>query len=35
MQKPLWFEINKKDFEELTRDIYNDQNNNDFKELMI
>ena len=31
MQKPLWFEINKKEFEELTRDIYNNQDNNDFK----
>ena len=40
MQKPLWFEINKKEFEELTRNIYNNQDNNDFKviitkELMI
>ena len=25
MQKPLWFEINKKEFEELTRDVYNNQ----------
>ena len=31
MQKPLWFEINRKYFEELTRDIYNNQDNNDFK----
>ena len=31
MQKPLWFEINKKEFEELTRDIYNNQDNNNFK----
>ena len=31
MQKPLWFEICKKEFEELTGDIYNNQNNNDFK----
>ena len=31
MQKPLWFEINKKEFEELRRDIYNNQGNNDFK----
>ena len=31
MQKPLWFKINKKEFEELTRDIYNNQDNNDFK----
>ena len=31
MQKPLWFEINKKEFEELTRNIYNNQDNYDFK----
>ena len=31
MQKPLWFEISKKEFEELTRTIYNNQDNNDFK----
>ena len=31
MQRPLWFGINKKEFEELTRDIYNNQDNNDFK----
>ena len=31
MQKPLWFEINKKEFEELTGDIYHNQDNNDFK----
>ena len=31
MQKPLWFEINKKEFEELTGDIYNNQDNNNFK----
>ena len=31
MQKPLWFEINKKEFEELTENIYNNQNNKDFK----
>ena len=31
MQKTLWFEINKKEFEELTRDIYSNQDNNDFK----
>ena len=31
MQKPLWFEINKKEFEELTRNIYSNQDNNDFK----
>ena len=31
MQKPLWFEMNKEEFEELTREIYNNQDNNDFK----
>ena len=31
MEKPLWFQINKKEFEELTRDIYNNRDNNDFK----
>ena len=31
MQKPLWIKINKKEFEELTGDIYNNQNNNDLK----
>ena len=31
MQKPLWFETNQKEFEELTGDIYNNQDNNDFK----
>ena len=31
MQKPLWFEMNKEEFEELTRKIYNNQDNNDFK----
>ena len=30
-QKPLWFKINKPEFEELTRDIYNNQDNEDFK----
>ena len=30
-QKPLQFEINKKEFEESTGDIYNNQENNDFK----
>ena len=34
IQKPLWFEINKKEFEELTRDIYNNQYNNDFKAII-
>ena len=31
MQKALWFKINKKEFEELTGDIYNNQDNNNFK----
>ena len=31
MQKPIWFEINKKEFQELPIDIYNNQDNNDFK----
>ena len=31
MQRPLWFEINKKEFEELAGSIYNNQGNNDFK----
>ena len=31
MQKPLWLELNKKEFEELTRNIYSNQDNNDFK----
>ena len=31
MQKPLWFKINRKKFDELTRNIYNNQDNNDFK----
>ena len=30
MQKP-WLEINRKEFEELTGDIYNNQGNDDFK----
>ena len=30
-QKPLWFEINKKEFEELTGDVYNNQDSNSFK----
>ena len=34
IQKPLWFEINKKEFEKLTRDIYNNQYNNDFKAII-
>ena len=28
---PLWFKINKPEFDELTSDIYNHQNNKDFK----
>ena len=31
MQKPLQFEINIKEFEELTRNIYNNQDNDAFK----
>ena len=31
MQKPIWFQLNKKEFEELARDIYNNQDNDDFK----
>ena len=31
MQKPLWFKINRKEFEELKGDIYNNQDNNDCK----
>ena len=31
MLKPLWFERNQKEFEELTGDIYSNQDNNDFK----
>ena len=31
MQKLLWFEINKKEFEELKGDIYNNQDDNNFK----
>ena len=31
MQKPWWFKINKPEFEELASDIYDNQNNNDFK----
>ena len=31
MQKPWQFKINKPEFEKLTSDIYNNQNNKDFK----
>ena len=31
MQKPIWIRINKKEFDELTEDTYNNQNNNNFK----
>ena len=31
MQKPLWVKINKPDFEELARDIYDNQDDEDFK----
>ena len=30
-QMPLWFKINKPEFDELTSNIYNHQNNKDFK----
>ena len=33
-QKPLWFEINKPKFNELTRDIYDNQDNKDFKNMI-
>ena len=31
MQRPLWFKINKPEFDELTSNIYDNQNNKDFK----
>ena len=31
MQIPLWFKINKPEFDKLTSDIYDNQNNKDFK----
>ena len=31
IQIPLWFKINKPEFDELTSNIYNNQNNKDFK----
>ena len=31
MQIPLWFRINKSEFDELTNDIYDYQNNKDLK----
>ena len=31
MQKPIWFEINKKEIQELARHIYKNEDNNDFK----
>ena len=31
IQKPWWFKINKPEFEELTSDIYDNQNNKHFK----
>ena len=31
MQIPLWFKINKSEFDEITSDIYDNQNNKDFK----
>ena len=30
-QKPLWFEINKQQFEKLRREVYNNQDNKNFK----
>ena len=29
--KRLWFQINKAEFDELTKNVYNNQDNNDFK----
>ena len=34
LYRPLWFEINKKEFQELTGDIYNNQNNNYFETVI-
>ena len=31
MQKPWWFKISKPEFEELTSDIYDNQNDKDLK----
>ena len=31
MKIPLWFKMNKSEFDELTSDIYDNQNNKDFK----
>ena len=31
LQIPLWFKTNKPEFDELTSNIYNNQNNKDFK----
>ena len=31
IQIPLWFRINKAEFDEITSDIYNNQNNKNFK----
>ena len=31
MQIPLWFNINKPEFDEITSDIYDNENNKDFK----
>ena len=31
MQKLSWFKINAKEFDELTGDIFNNQDDNDFK----
>ena len=29
--KPLWVKLNKNDFESLIQDVYNNQNNDEFK----
>ena len=34
MKKPLWFEMNKKEFDELTGRIYNNQDNNNLKVII-
>ena len=31
IQKPLWVQINKNDFDSLIEDVYNNLNNNEFK----
>ena len=34
IKKPLWFEMNKKEFDELTGRIYNNQDNNNLKVII-